>query len=73
MRTLPDKETVAVPTATTLTTDSYGNIQFSTNSLTDIQQSSSIQTVIKTVYQKKPQIAVLVPLAIKTITYGNLI
>ena len=60
-----------VPTKTSVTTDIYGNTQFSTNSLTEIKQSTEIQTVIKKVYEAKPQLAVLVPLSTNTVSYGK--
>jgi len=62
---------VVVPTKTSVTTDIYGNTQFRTNSFTEIKQSAEIQTVIKKVYESKPQLALLVPLTTSTITYGK--
>lgn len=60
------------PLSTTETkSDSYGNVQVITTNTQIIQESTEIKTVMQTIVKEKPQLSMLTPVAVKTVTYGN--
>lgn len=63
----------ALPPVTTVTkTDDNGNVETTTNDKTVIKESKGLQKTIEYIYQEKPQLAVLVSTATKTVTYGDI-
>jgi len=67
------QEVKVKPITSSVQTDTYGNVQYVTNSYVEISQSVEIQTVISKVYKTKPQLSTLRPISTKTVTYGDII
>lgn len=53
-------------------TNSYGNQETTTTSQTTIKETKEIQTVVQNIYIEKPQLAILKPVSVKNVQYGDL-